>query len=89
MSFRPQLWLKYHSNPKVPELSSVFCYAPLAKDIAKGADMEVALKRLKPGIMLAVGVALFAGLAIAVARAIDVDLDLRGDPDGEWLGIGA
>ena len=56
---------------------------------AKGADMELALKRLKPGILLAVGVALLAGFAVAVTRAIDVDLDLGGDTDGEWLGIGA
>jgi hypothetical protein len=51
--------------------------------------MELALKRLKPGIMLAVGVALLAGLAVAITRAIDVDLELADDLDGEWLGIGA
>jgi hypothetical protein len=51
--------------------------------------MGLTLKRLKPGILLAVGVALVAGLAVAITRAVDVDLDLGGDTDEEWLGIGA
>ena len=51
--------------------------------------MELALRSLKPSIMLAVGVALFAGLVVALTKAIDVDIDFTDDVDPEWLGIGA
>jgi preprotein translocase subunit YajC len=38
-------------------------------------DMSATLKRLTPGILVAVGAAVIAGLAIAVKRAGDFDLD--------------
>jgi hypothetical protein len=37
--------------------------------------MTMTLKSLKPGIMFAVGAAVLAGLAIAVKRASDFDMD--------------
>ncbi|MES2002411.1 MAG: hypothetical protein V4444_08900 [Pseudomonadota bacterium] len=37
--------------------------------------MDTLLKALKPGIAVAFGAVLLAGLAIAVKRATDVDLD--------------
>ena len=37
--------------------------------------MTIALKSLKPGIMLAVGAAVLAGLALALKRASDFDID--------------
>lgn len=40
---------------------------------------------LKPGIMIAVGAAVFAGLAIAIKRATDIDLDL----DLDWENLPA
>ncbi len=43
--------------------------------------MNITLKRLKPGIMLAVGAALLAGLAIAVNRATDFEIDFDLDWD--------
>lgn len=37
--------------------------------------MTATLKSLRPGIMLALGAAVLAGLAIAVKRASDFDID--------------
>ena len=37
--------------------------------------MNATLKRLKPGIMFALGAAVIAGLAIAVKRASEFDMD--------------
>jgi ABC-type nitrate/sulfonate/bicarbonate transport system permease component len=37
--------------------------------------MSATLKRLTPGILLAVSAALLAGLAIAVSRAAEFDMD--------------
>jgi hypothetical protein len=37
--------------------------------------MSATLKRMTPGILVAVGAAMIAGLAIAVKRAGDLDLD--------------
>lgn len=42
--------------------------------------MTIALKSLKPGIMFAVGAAVLAGLALAVKRASDFDMDF----DLDW-----
>ncbi len=39
--------------------------------------MTATLKRLKPGIMLALGAAVVAGLAIAVKRASEFDMDFE------------
>ena len=39
--------------------------------------MNLPLKRLKPGIKVAVGAAVIAGLAYAMKRATDFDLDLE------------
>lgn len=38
--------------------------------------MKATLKRLKPGIMVALGAAVLAGLAIAVKRASEFEIDL-------------
>lgn len=46
-----------------------------------GWTMNITLKRLKPGIMLALGAALLAGRAIAFNRATDFDLDFDLDWD--------
>ena len=37
--------------------------------------MTAALKRMTPGILLAVSAAVLAGLAIAVSRASELDID--------------
>lgn len=42
--------------------------------------MSATLKRLSPGILLAVSAAVLAGLAIAVKRASDFEIDL----DLDW-----
>ena len=39
--------------------------------------MTATLKRLRPGIMLALGAAVVAGLAIAVKRASEFDMDFE------------
>lgn len=39
--------------------------------------MNVPVKRMKPGIIVAVGAVVIAGLAFAVKRATDFDLDLE------------
>ncbi|MEO6433705.1 MAG: hypothetical protein ABIO29_06985 [Sphingomicrobium sp.] len=39
--------------------------------------MTVPLKRMKPGILVALGAVVIAGLAYAVKRATDFDLDLE------------
>lgn len=41
-----------------------------------GCDMTVPVKKLKPGILVAVGAVMIASLAYAVKRATDFDLDL-------------
>lgn len=43
--------------------------------------MTATLKRLTPGILLAVSAAVLAGLAIAVKRASDIDIDFDLDWD--------
>jgi hypothetical protein len=43
--------------------------------------MTATLKRLSPGILLAVGAAFLAGLAIAVKRASDFEIDFDLDWD--------
>lgn len=43
--------------------------------------MTAALKKLSPGILFAVGAAVLAGLAIAVKRASDFEIDFDLDWD--------
>jgi hypothetical protein len=43
--------------------------------------MQRTLKRMKPGLWLAVGAMMAAGLAVAVSRAIDFDVDFDLDWD--------
>jgi hypothetical protein len=43
--------------------------------------MAVAVKKVGPGIWLALGAVLVAGLAVAVKRAVDFDVDLDLDWD--------
>ena len=38
--------------------------------------MERTLRRLKPGIIAAAGALVVAGIAIALTRALDIDLEL-------------
>lgn len=39
--------------------------------------MAVPVKRMKPGILVALGAVVIAGLAFAAKRAMDFDLDLE------------
>jgi len=46
-----------------------------------GCDMAETLRKLRPGILIAVGAVVVAGLAVAVKRAADFDLDFDLDWD--------
>jgi len=46
-----------------------------------GCDMADTLRKLRPGILIAVGAVVLAGLAVAMKRATDFDIDFDLDWD--------